>query len=243
MTSRHNGSNNLLQRFPQSSICVATIATYLQFILVVTLTLTVSVIVFREARDFFFPILPEPLAFGLAGALTLLATVFALGLIIALLGSVFRLGLRPGKYPMYSWRALFWATYNFYITIYRYSLMNFIRATPLHVWFYRLMGAQIGRGVMINTKIIADCSMLTIGDRSVIGGEATVICHSFEHGRLTVRPVRIGSDVTIGLNAVVFPGVTVGDGAVIAAGSIVLKDTKVPAGSTWAGVPARQVRP
>ena len=243
MMSRHNGRYNLLQRFPRFSLCVATIATYLQFILVVTLTLTVSVIVFRAARALFFPMLPEPLAFGLVGALTLLATVFALGLIIVLLGSVFRLGLRPGEYPMYSWRALFWATYNFYIVTYRYSLMNFIRATPFHVWFYRLMGAQIGSGVMINTNIIADCSLLTIGDRSVIGGDATVICHTFERGRLMIRPVRIGNDVIIGLNAVVFPGVTIGDGALIAAGSIVLKDTKIPAKSTWAGVPARQIRP
>lgn len=53
-------------------------------------------------------------------------------------------------------------------------------------------------------------------------------------------PVRIGDDVWIGARAVILPGVTIGDHAVIAAGSVVRRD--VPAWAVVAGVPAKLVR-
>ena len=53
-------------------------------------------------------------------------------------------------------------------------------------------------------------------------------------------PVRIGNDVWIGAHAVVLKGVTIGDGAVIAAGAVVTKD--VPAGVIAGGMPARVIR-
>ncbi len=55
----------------------------------------------------------------------------------------------------------------------------------------------------------------------------------------SVAPVRIGDHVWIGTRAVVLKGVTIGDGAVIAAGAVVTAD--VPTGAVVAGVPARVV--
>jgi serine acetyltransferase len=52
-----------------------------------------------------------------------------------------------------------------------------------------------------------------------------------------VKPVRIGNNVWIGKRAMVFPGVTIGDGSVVAAGSIVMRD--VPENTLVAGNPAR----
>lgn len=51
------------------------------------------------------------------------------------------------------------------------------------------------------------------------------------------RPVRIGLNVWIGGGAIVLPGVTVGDDALVGAGSVVTRD--VPAGATVMGNPAR----
>ena len=53
-------------------------------------------------------------------------------------------------------------------------------------------------------------------------------------------PVLIGNDVWIGANAIVLPGVEVGEGAVIAAGAVV--NTDVPARAIVGGVPARLIR-
>ncbi len=53
-------------------------------------------------------------------------------------------------------------------------------------------------------------------------------------------PTKIGRDVWIGANAVILGGVTIGDGAVIAAGAVVTKN--VEPGAVVAGVPAREIR-
>lgn len=53
-------------------------------------------------------------------------------------------------------------------------------------------------------------------------------------------PTRIGNDVWIGVRAAIRDGVTVGDGAIIGAGSVVVKD--IPPYTIWGGVPARQIR-
>lgn len=58
-----------------------------------------------------------------------------------------------------------------------------------------------------------------------------------DRAAVQTAPVRIGDDVFIGANATVLKGVTIGDRAVIAAGSMVTKD--VPADEIWGGNPAR----
>lgn len=54
------------------------------------------------------------------------------------------------------------------------------------------------------------------------------------------KPVKIGNHVWIGTRAIIMKGVTIGDGAIIAAGAVVTKD--VPANSIVAGVPAKIIR-
>ena len=60
-------------------------------------------------------------------------------------------------------------------------------------------------------------------------------------GAVLAGGVRIGAGATVGAGAVIRPGVTVGAGAIIGVGAAVLAD--VPPGATFAGVPARNLRP
>ncbi|MGH9453236.1 MAG: acyltransferase, partial [Terriglobia bacterium] len=55
-----------------------------------------------------------------------------------------------------------------------------------------------------------------------------------------VRPITIGDNVWIGTGAIIFPGVTIGDGSIVAMGSVVMSN--VPPNTMVAGNPARQVR-
>ena len=57
---------------------------------------------------------------------------------------------------------------------------------------------------------------------------------------VSTNPVTIGNDIWIGANAVILPGVTIGDHSVVAAGAVVTKD--VPSHSLVAGVPAKVIK-
>jgi acetyltransferase-like isoleucine patch superfamily enzyme len=76
---------------------------------------------------------------------------------------------------------------------------------------------------------------IRVGDRCLVGSMARIR----DDDGATVAPVRIGDDVWIAHGAMVEPGVTIGDGAVVAAGSVVVSD--VPERMLAMGNPARIV--
>lgn len=106
---------------------------------------------------------------------------------------------------------------------------------------------HLGSDVFINAGCcFQDQGGIWIGDRTLIGHQ--VVFATLNHGEaphqrgtLHPSPIKIGNDVWIGSHATILGGVTVGDGAIIAAGAVVTKD--VPAETIVAGVPAQIVRP
>lgn len=150
-------------------------------------------------------------------------------------------GTPVGRFGYLSFGAWRWASFNSLTLMLRFSFINWIRVTPLLPFYHRLMGARIGARVQINTSVIADQNLISIGDDTVIGGDVTLVAHSAERGKLVTAPVRIGRNVTVGLMAVILPGCEIGDGAVIAAGAVLSKGARVAPGEIWAGVPARRV--
>jgi acetyltransferase-like isoleucine patch superfamily enzyme len=105
----------------------------------------------------------------------------------------------------------------------------------VRVLLHRARGVKIGKNVWIsyNTVLETSCPhLITIGDDSFIGVGTIVIAHFKEirHG------VRIGNNVFIGPGAIILPDATIGDGAVVAAGSVVTRS--VPAMTMVQGNPA-----
>ena len=102
-------------------------------------------------------------------------------------------------------------------------------------------------GIGINAKIYGTCH---IGRYVMMGTDVTIITRNHRFDRTDIpmmeqgfeeeRPVYIGNDVWIGDRVLILPGVHIGDGSIIAAGSVVTKD--VPPYSIVAGVPARKIR-
>ena len=79
------------------------------------------------------------------------------------------------------------------------------------------------------------------------GITVTALNHNFAEKDLRIdeqgvstNPVTIGNDIWIGANAVILPGVTIGDHSVVAAGAVVTKD--VPSHTLVAGVPAKIIK-
>jgi len=107
----------------------------------------------------------------------------------------------------------------------------------LRVALHRLRGVRIGKDVWIGYQALIETgypSLVSIGDRAIIGIRSTIIAHFQE-----LRGVRIEEDVYVGACAVILPGVTIGRGAIVSAGSVVT--TSVPPMTVVQGNPAKQV--
>ncbi len=101
----------------------------------------------------------------------------------------------------------------------------------------------IGNGTYINrnSTIIAE-EEVHIGRDCKISWDVIIMdsdLHAIGSQPLVNKPVHIGNDVWIGCRCIILKGVTIGDGAVLAAGAIVTKS--VPAYAIVAGSPARQI--
>jgi len=77
--------------------------------------------------------------------------------------------------------------------------------------------------------------------RDYIDSGGRMIGQSHDWSTVEMLPVHIGSKVWIGLNAIILKGVTIGEGAIVAPGSVVTRD--VPAWTLVGGNPARAIKP
>ena len=114
--------------------------------------------------------------------------------------------------------------------------------------FYTDCGKNIhfGKRVFVNSGCrFQDQGGIYIGDDVLVGHNCVIatLNHAIDPDRradMIPAPVKIGNKVWIGANVTILPGVSIGDGAVLAAGAVVNKD--VPARTIVAGVPARVIK-
>ena len=136
---------------------------------------------------------------------------------------------------------------------------------PVRIFFLRAMGARIDAGCMVMPGVrvlmpwnlsMGECSALgegvnvynfapvTIGRHTVVS-QFTYLCtgsHDYERPDmpLTFAPIDIGSECWVAADVFVGPGVTISDGAVVGARSVVVRS--VPAWTVAAGHPARPIK-
>lgn len=105
---------------------------------------------------------------------------------------------------------------------------------------------HFGRDVFVNSGCkFQDQGGIYFGDRVLVGHNVVLatLNHDLDpsrRGDMLPAPIHIGDDVWIGSGSIVLPGVTIGDGAVIAAGAVVTKDVK--ARTVAGGVPAKTIK-
>ena len=130
--------------------------------------------------------------------------------------------------------------------LYNYLLIGAARRAPslrLKNALYRRTGMKIGKNTAIAAGVMLDFffpEMIEIGSNVIIGYNTTILTHEFLHEEWRTGRVKIGDNALIGAWTLVMPGSAVGDGAQVAAFSLVNK--KVPAGERVGGVPIKIIR-
>lgn len=128
------------------------------------------------------------------------------------------------------------------------SLARFTLPTRLRVALYRAMGAKIGKNVYIGVDTYLDeryPELITMEDDSGPSFRSTFVTHGEaydEQGQCIrfVAPILIKKGAWPGSNTVIYPGVTVGRGAVVGSGSVITED--VPDYAVVVGNPARVIK-
>ena len=106
------------------------------------------------------------------------------------------------------------------------------------VWYNAVMRAdgspiELGRGVNVQ-----DNAVLHAGERPIRVGDYVTIGHG-----AIVHGCTLGSNVLVGMGAVILNDAVIGDNCIIAAGSVVAERSQIPAGSMVMGVPGKVRRP
>ncbi|MBL4759357.1 MAG: acyltransferase [Mariprofundaceae bacterium] len=100
---------------------------------------------------------------------------------------------------------------------------------------------SIGEKTLVNKGSMIVCmDSIHIGQNVLIADYVSIYDHDHDFGNREVfktKPVVIKDDVWIGSHSVILKGVHIGEGSIIAAGSVVTK--MVPSGELWGGVPAK----
>ncbi|WP_138756360.1 acyltransferase [Paenibacillus sinopodophylli] len=153
------------------------------------------------------------------------------------------------RYPVEGPNAL-WQVYS---TVSRIkSVRNFIfiqlarycPILPLKNWIYRrVLGMKIGEHTAFALMVMVDVffpERISVGNNTIIGYNTTILTHEYLIKEYRLGNVSIGSNVMIGANTTILPGVTIGDNAIVSAGSLVHKD--VPAYAFVGGNPMREIQ-
>ena len=106
---------------------------------------------------------------------------------------------------------------------------------------WRLLGVRIGRRVFDDGCFLTERTFTTIGDDCTLNAGSIIQCHSQEDGAFKSDRTVLGAGCTLGVGAFVHYGVTMGDGAVLAPDSFLMKGEEIAPRGRWGGNPAIEI--
>lgn len=133
-------------------------------------------------------------------------------------------------------------------------LLSPISSRKLRPWVLRKIGCNVGKDVFIGDSVKVDsghADLIYIGDHAHITGGCRLLCHQRDLSNYYVGDdaaklpyrlgeIHIGKGCMIGMESMIMPGVTIGEGAIVGAFSLVTKD--IPAWTIATGRPAKVVK-
>ncbi len=167
----------------------------------------------------------------------------------ALLSAAIRWGvlprMKPGSWPVHSNKyCAKWLVNQ--IQESSLNVLHGVYATVYAPFWYRLLGAKVGRGAEISTALGLVPDMLTLGDDTFIADAVMLGDEKIDGGWLTMKPTVISRRSFVGNGAYIPDGTTLPEGVLIGVHSTVPGNDAMRSGDTWLGsppinLPAREV--
>ena len=158
----------------------------------------------------------------------------------------------------------FWGVFKRICKTYRDSfLMKYVMNSwllspflPLRIrpWVMKQIGCHVGKNVFIGSQVWVDtghANLIYISDHAHVTGRTVLLCHKRDlsnyfvgddYSKLPYKTaeIHLGRGCSTGTGTIIMPGVTIGEGAIVGAGSLVTKD--IPAWTIATGQPAKVVK-
>ena len=133
-------------------------------------------------------------------------------------------------------------------------LLSPLNPRKIRPWVLRKVGCHVGKDVFIGSGVWVDAghaNLIYIEDHAHVTGRTGLLCHKRElsgycvgddYAKLPYKTgeIHLGKGCSTGTGTLIMPGVSIGEGAIIGAGSLVTKD--IPAWTIAIGRPAKVVK-
>jgi non-ribosomal peptide synthetase-like protein len=204
------------------------------FFIALTSVLLAELIVTQEELPLWHMLLLFPIVYAVFGSV---AALIVIVLKWTLMGRY-----RPGEQPL--WSTFVWRTElisGLQENLSDLFLVGKLTGTPLVGWFFRMMGAKIGKRVYLGTTQFTEYDLVEIGDDVALNTDCTIQTHLFEDRVMKMSRIKIGNRCTVGAMSLVLYDTRMEDNSSLGDLSLLMKGEMLPPGSRWQGIPARSV--
>lgn len=119
--------------------------------------------------------------------------------------------------------------------------LDLLAGTPFICWFFRLLGAKIGRRVYLDTTELTEFDLVQIGDDAIVNHDCTLQTHLFEDRVMKMSTVEVGAGCHLGSMSLVLYDTRLEAGSSVDDLSLVMKGETLPANTNWTGIPGRRL--
>ncbi len=204
------------------------------FFIVVTNVLLSAVLLMRDEISDALIVAVFPLVYFMAGLMASLSMVAFKWLMMG--------RYRPCERPL--WSSFVWRTEAVTSLLDNFAspfFLDLLCGTPFVCWFFRLLGAKIGRRVYLDTTELTEFDLVRIGDDVAINDDCTLQTHLFEDRVMKMSTVEIGAGCHLGSMSLVLYDTQLGPGSSVGDLSLVMKGESLPADTHRTGIPGRRL--
>jgi len=174
-----------------------------------------------------------PLLIGCAGLASMAITVAFKWLIIGR----YRAQERP-LWSTFVWRSEFVNCLHEHLAMPMFGA--FILGTPALPFYFRLLGAKIGRRCLMDSANLTEFDLVVLGDESALNNNCDPQTHLFEDRVMKMSHVKIGEGCSLGSRSVVLYDAELSDHTTVLGNSLIMKGEHLPPHSRWLGSPAQR---